>query len=68
MVRVSETNEQRMRRLADEESAITAIEQAIRRFRAGESSYRVTIADIEEATEPRVVKVGPKIYTPEVQS
>jgi hypothetical protein len=65
---MSETNEQRMRRLADEESAITAIEQAVRRFRSGESSYRVTIADIEEATEPRVVRVGSRIYTPEVQS
>ena len=65
---MSETNKQRMRRLADEESTITAIEQAVRRFRSGEASYRVTIAHIEEATEPRVVRVGPRIHTPEVQS
>jgi hypothetical protein len=63
---MSETNEQRMRRLADEESAIAAIEQSIRRYRAGEASYRTTISEIEEATEPRVVRVG--VYKPEVQS
>lgn len=63
-----ETNEQRMKRLADEESAIVSVEQAIRRFRSGEQSYRQTVADIEEATEPRIVRIGPKIYTPEVQS
>jgi exonuclease VII small subunit len=62
-----ETNEQRMKRLADEESAIVAMEQAIRRFRTGEQSYRQTMADIDEATETRIVRVGP-IYTPEVRT
>jgi hypothetical protein len=65
---MSETNEQRMRRIAEEESSITAMEQAIRRFRNGQSTYRQTIADIDEATEQRIVAIRPQSHTPEIQT
>jgi hypothetical protein len=65
---MSETNEQRMRRLADEDLAIVAIEQAIARFRSGEQSFRQTVAQIDQASEPRIVVLKPFQFIPEVQS
>jgi len=65
---MSETNEQRMERIATEEAAIAGIERAVERFRSGEASYKAVIKEIENATEPRIVRVGATTHTPEVQT
>ena len=65
----SETNEQRMQRLADEERAMTAVRSLCDSYAAGGMSFCQAMRQIEQVLEDeagRIVRVGNERHTPEV--
>lgn len=67
----TETNEQRMRRLADEERAVAAVRSLCEAYAAGGASYSTTMRLIERLLEDeagRIVRIGNERHTPEVRT
>lgn len=67
----SETNEQRMARLAQEERTMAAIRSLCESHAAGAMSFRSAlelIRDLVDAETARIVRVGNEKHTPEVQT
>lgn len=65
----SETNEQRMQRLADEERAMTAVRSVCDSYAVGGMSFRQAMRQIEQVVEDqtdRIVRIGNQRHTPEV--
>lgn len=68
---MTETNEQRMARIAGEEQAVAAIRILCETFAAGGLSFRQTtklIEDVLEDQSGRMVRVGSERHSPEVKS
>lgn len=68
---MSETNEQRMQRLADEERAMAAIRSLCESYAVGGMSFRTAVKLVGEVIEQesaRIVRVGNERHTPEVRS
>jgi len=66
---MSETNEQRMQRLADEERAIAAVRSLCDSYAAGGMSFLQAMRQIEQVVEDqtdRIVRIGNQRHTPEV--
>lgn len=66
---MTETNEQRMQRLADEERAMAAIRSLCESYAAGAMSFRTAIKLVGEVIETeagRIVRVGNERHSPEV--
>ena len=66
---MSETNEQRMARLANEERNMAAIKTLCEGYTAGGMSYRSAmdlIRDLVDEDTARIVRVGNERHTPEV--
>ena len=67
----TETNEQRMQRLADEERAVAAVRSLCEAYAAGGTSYKATMRLIEQVLEDeagRIVRIGNERHTPEVKT
>ncbi len=67
----SETNEQRMERLAEEERAMAAVRSLCDSYAAGGMSFRQAMRQIEQVAEDqtdRIVRIGKERHTPEVRT
>lgn len=67
----TETNEQRMQRLADEERAVAAVRSLCDAYAAGGTSYSTTMRLIEKVLDDeagRIVRVGNHRHNPEVRT
>lgn len=68
---MTETNEQRMSRLAEEERAMTAIRSLCDSYANGAMSFRTAVKLVEDVIDEqaaRIVRVGIERHSPEVRT